>query len=88
MIAVKVAQGFQEVKKLGEELSGDQEDPLVALKKQELEQSAKRDEAKISLDQAKLQLDQQQEQADQQESQAKLMLQTQKMQADMSKMVN
>ena len=90
MIAVKVAQGFQEVKKLQEELSGagNQEDPLVALKKQELEQSAKRDEAKIGLDQAKLQLDQQQEQADQQESQAKLMLQTQKMQADMSKMVN
>ena len=88
MIAVKVAQGFQEVKKLGEELSGDQEDPLVALKKQELEQSAKRDEAKIGLDQAQLQLSQQKEQADQQESQAKLMLQTQKIQADISKMVN
>jgi len=90
MIAVKVAQGFQEVKKLGEELSGagNQEDPLIALKKQELEQSAKRDEAKIGIDQAKLQLDQQQEQADQQESQAKLMLQTQKIQADMSKRVN
>ena len=88
MIAVKVAQGFQEVKKLGEELSGDQEDPLVALKKQELEQSAKRDEAKMGLDQAQLQLSQQKEQADQQESQAKLMLQTQKMQAEMSKTVN
>ena len=90
MIAVKVAQGFQEVKKLGEELSGEgnQEDPLIALKKQELEQSAKRDEANIGIDQAQLQLSQQKEQADQQESQAKLMLQTQKMQADMSKMVN
>ena len=90
MIAVKVAQGFQEVKKLGEELSGagNQEDPLIALKKQELEQSAKRDEANIGIDQAQLQLSQQKEQADQQESQAKLMLQTQKMQADMSKMVN
>ena len=88
MIAVKVAQGFQEVKKLGEELSGDQEDPLVALKKQELEQSAKRDEAKMGLAQAQLQLSQQKEQADQQESQAKLMLQTQKMQAEMSKTVN
>ena len=90
MIAVKVAQVFQEVKKLGEELSGagNQEDPLIALKKQELEQSAKRDEANIGIDQAQLQLSQQKEQADQQESQAKLMLQTQKMQADMSKMVN
>jgi hypothetical protein len=90
MIAVKVAQGFQEVKKLGEELSGagNQEDPLIALKKQELEQSAKRDEANIGIDQAQLQLSQQKEQADQQESQAKLMLQTQKMQADMSKTVN
>jgi len=90
MIAVKVAQGFQEVKKLGEELSGaaTQEDPLIGLKKQELEQSAKRDEANIGLDQAQLQLSQQKEQADQQESQAKLMLQTQKMQADVSKMVN
>jgi hypothetical protein len=88
MVAMKVAQGFQEVKKLQEELSGNQEDPLVALKKQELQQSAERDKAKIGIDQAKLQLDQQKEQADQQEGQAKLALSVQKMQADMAKMAN
>jgi hypothetical protein len=88
MVAMKVAQGFQEVKKLQEELSGNQEDPLVALKKQELQQSAERDKAKLGIDQAKLQLDQQQEQADQAESQAKLTLSAQKMQMDMAKMSN
>jgi hypothetical protein len=88
MIAMKVAQGFQEVKKLQEEMAGNQEDPLIALKKQELEQSAKNDQAKIGMDQAKLQLSQQKEQADQQESQAKLMLSAQKMQSDAAKMAN
>ena len=88
MIATKVAQGFQEVKQLQEKLSGNQEDPLIALKKQELEQSAKNDEAKLGVDQAKLQLSQQKEQADQQESQAKLMLSAQKMQADAAKTAN
>ena len=88
MIATKVAQGFQEVKQLQEKLSGNQEDPLIALKKQELEQSAKNDQAKLGVDQAKLQLSQQKEQADQQESQAKLLLSAQKMQADMAKMAN
>jgi len=88
MIATKVAQGFQEVKQLQEKLSGNQEDPLIALKKQELEQSAKNDQAKLGVDQAKLQLSQQKEQADQQESQAKLMLSAQKMQSDAAKMAN
>jgi len=88
MIATKVAQGFQEVKKLQEDMTGNQEDPLIALKKQELEQSAKNDQAKIGMDQAKLQLSQQKEQADQQESQAKLMLSAQKVQVDAAKTAN
>jgi hypothetical protein len=85
MIATKVAQGFQEVKKLQEQMAGNQEDPLVALKKQELQQNAQRDQAKIGIDQAQLQLDQQKEQADQQESQAKLMLEVQKLQQGQQK---
>lgn len=82
MIALKVAEFFQEVKAQQEKLSGNQEDPLVALKKQELQQSGERDKANNAVDQAQLQLAQQKEQADQQESQAKLMLQAQKMQQD------
>jgi hypothetical protein len=82
MIATKVAKGFQEVKKLQEDMAGNQEDPLVGLKKQELQQSGERDKAKTAVDQAKLQLDQQKEQADQQESQSKLMLEVQKFQQE------
>jgi len=89
MVAMKVAQGFQDVKQLQEKLAGEPPaDPLVDLKKQELQQSAERDKANIGIDQAKLQLDQQQEQADQEESRAKLMLSAQKMQADMARMAN
>jgi len=81
MIATKVAQGFQEVKQLQQQLQGTPPaDPLVDLKKQELQQNAQSDQAKNAIDQAKLQLDQQKEQADQQEGQAKLMLEVQKLQ--------
>jgi hypothetical protein len=77
MIAIKVAQGFQEVKALQNQLMGPQTDPLVELKKQELGQSAQRDQAKLQMDQQRLSLDQQKEQADVQFDTARLALQQQ-----------
>ena len=75
MIAIKVAQGFQEVKALQNQLMGPQTDPLVELKKQELAQSGQRDQAKLQIDQQRLGLDQQKEQADVQFDSARLALQ-------------
>jgi len=77
MVAIKVAQGFQEVKALQVQLQGPQTDPLVELKKQELQQSAQRDQAKLQVDQQRLGLDQQKEQADVQFDSARLALQQQ-----------
>lgn len=77
MIAIKVAQGFQEVKALQNQLMGPQTDPLVELKKQELGQSAQRDQAKLQIDQQRISLDQQKEQADVQFDTARLALQQQ-----------
>jgi hypothetical protein len=74
-VALKVAEFFQEVKAMQEQLSGagqEQPDPIVELKKQELAQSAERDKAKAATDQASLQLDQQREQNDVANDQAKL----------------
>ena len=79
MVAMKTAQFFQEVKQLQSQLTGDQTDPLVELKKQELQQSAQRDQQKTALDQARLQFDQQREATDKQFDQAKLALQAQSM---------
>ena len=81
LVAMKTAQFFQEVKQLQTQMQGNQEDPLVALKKQELDQSAQRDQAKLQLDQAHLTLDQQREQADQAEAAAKLQLDREKLEA-------
>jgi hypothetical protein len=77
MIAMKVAQGYQEVKKLQTDMMGPQDDPLVKLKEKELSQSAARDQAKTQVDQQRLSLDQQKEQADVQFDQARLALQQQ-----------
>jgi hypothetical protein len=77
MIAIKVAQGYQEVKALQTQMMGPQDDPLVKLKEKELEQSAARDQAKTQVDQQRLTLDQQKEQADVQYDQARLALQQQ-----------
>lgn len=77
MVAIKVAQGFQEVKALQNQLMGPQTDPLVELKKQELAQSAQRDQAKLQMDQQRISLDQQKEQADVQFDSARLALQQQ-----------
>jgi len=74
-VALKVAEYFQEVKAMQEELSGagkEQPDPIIELKKQELSQSAERDKAKAASDAAALQLDQQKEQNDVSNDQARL----------------
>jgi hypothetical protein len=75
MIALKCAEFFQEVKKLQDELSGANQqppDPLIELKKQELAQSAQRDQNNTQIDQARLSFDQQREQNDMAVDQAKL----------------
>jgi hypothetical protein len=78
LVAMKVAQYYQEVKQMQTQMQGNQEDPLVGLKKQELEQNAQRDQAKLQLDQQHLTLDQEREMADQAEAAAKLQLDREK----------
>jgi hypothetical protein len=79
MVAVKTMQYFQEVKKQQEGLAGPQSDPLVDLKKQELQQNAASDQAKQQVDQAKVQLAQKKEQADVQFDQANLAMKQQQL---------
>jgi hypothetical protein len=81
MVAIKCATYMQEMKNMSSQLSGEGqegEDPLVALKKQELDQRAAADKAKMQLDQAKLQLEMQKMQQSMQIDQAKLQLQVAK----------
>jgi hypothetical protein len=59
---------------------GGGEDPLVGLKRMEIEQRAAADQAKMQLDQQKLQLDQQKAQQSMQIDQQKLQLQMAKAQ--------
>ena len=66
MVAEQIAQGMQEVKALSLQISGQseqQQDPLIALKEQDLQLRAKRDEAEHEIDQARLSLDQQKAQS-------------------------
>lgn len=75
MIALKAAEFYQEAKALQEQLSGANQppaDPLIELKKQELAQSAARDQSKLGLDQARITLDQQRENNDMMVDQARL----------------
>jgi len=74
MVALKVAQFLQEVKQQQSELEGPPPgpDPLVELKKQELQQDAQRDQAKMQMDQQRLAFDQQRESNDMAIEQAKL----------------
>jgi hypothetical protein len=74
-IAIKVAEFQKEVKDLQDQLSGAGQqppDPLIELKKQELQQSAQRDQARNQVDMQKLSLDQQREQNDMSIDQAKM----------------
>lgn len=75
MVALKVAEFFQQAKQLQEELSGanqQQPDPLIELKKQELANTAQRDQTNAQISQQKLMLDQQREQNDMAIDQARL----------------
>jgi len=84
MVAIRCATYMQEAKNLQGQLSGEAagggEDPLVALKKQELDQRAAADQAKMQLDQQKLQLESQKAQQSMQIDQQKLQLQMAKAQ--------
>ena len=78
MIAIKVAQGYQEVKQLQTQLMGPpQDDPLIKLKEKEIAQNGQRDQAKLQMDQQRIGLDQQREQNDVQFDSARLALQQQ-----------
>jgi hypothetical protein len=59
MIAIKCAQYMQQVRDLQNQLAGggDQTDPVVALKEQELQQQAAKDEADLQIDQQQLAID-------------------------------
>ena len=81
MVALKVAEFFQQMKQMQEQLSGNQEDPLVGLKKQELQQNAQRDQARTQIDQGRLALDQQRTQAEIADDQANLQLKAMTVQA-------
>ena len=75
MIAMKVAIFMQETRDLQSKLSGEgqqQEDPLVALKKQELQQRASYDQARIQAENRKIELDAQKAQATAQYNQQRL----------------
>jgi len=65
MVAEFIAQGMQEVKAMSAEISGGggEQDPLIALKQQDLEMRAKQDAAENQVDQSRLALDQQKAQA-------------------------
>ena len=80
MIALKVAQFYDEVKALQNELMGPQEDPLVKVKEQEIQARAAADQAKDQNEKARIQLEAQRVQADQAVDQAKLALDAQKLQ--------
>lgn len=76
MVAIKVAVYLQQMKDLQGQLSGEGgEDPLIGLKRMEIEQRAKADQAKISVDQQRLSLDQQKMQNNNQINQQRLRLQ-------------
>jgi hypothetical protein len=59
MIALAIAKKLQEIKEMQQQLSGDanQTDPLVEVKKMEIDSVAKRDAARLKLDQQEMQQD-------------------------------
>ena len=59
MVALKIALYMQEVRDMQNQLTGEQGDPLIQLKEQELKQRAENDEKKLALEQQKLGIDQQ-----------------------------
>ena len=80
MVALKVVEGYQAMKAMQDKLQPPSPpDPLIDLKKQELQQSAASDQAKQQASQAKLQLDQQKEQSNERMDQANLALKQQQL---------
>ena len=60
MVAELISQGMQEVKALSNQISGGgEQDPLIALKEQDLQIRAQRDANELAVDQARLELDEQ-----------------------------
>jgi hypothetical protein len=58
MVAELIAQGMQEVKAMSAQISGGgEQDPLIALKEQDLQIRAQRDANEMVVDQARLELD-------------------------------
>jgi len=80
LVAIKVAEFYQQAKSLQSELMGPQEDPLVEVKKEEIAQRAAADAAKDQNEKSRIQLDAQEVQGDQALAQAKLVLDSQKLQ--------
>jgi hypothetical protein len=81
MIAIKVAEFYQEAKKMQTDLQGPPpEDPLVKVKEQEIQTKAANDQAKDQNEKARIQLEGQRVQGDLAIDQAKLTLDAQKLQ--------
>jgi hypothetical protein len=81
MIALRIAQYMKDVRDMQEQLSGGgEEDPIVALKQQELQQRAQSDQADNQIDQQRLALDQQRLQQRDAIDQQRLSLQASKVQ--------
>ena len=81
MIAIKVAEYYQEAKKMQTDLQGPPgEDPLVKVKEQEIQAKATADQAKDANDKARIQLEGQRVQGDLMVDKAKVALDTQKLQ--------
>ena len=58
MVAELISQGMQEVKAMSAQISGGgEQDPLIALKEQDLQIRAQRDANEMAVDQARLELD-------------------------------
>ena len=81
MVALRIAQYMKDVRDMQDQLmGGGGEDPIVALKKQELQQRAQADQADNQIDQQRLALDQQRLQQRNQIDQQRLALQAAKVQ--------
>jgi hypothetical protein len=81
MIAIKVAEYYQEAKKIQTDLQGPPaEDPLVKVKEQEIQAKATADQAKDQNEKARIQLEGQRVQGEIAVDQGKLALDTQKLQ--------
>ena len=77
MVAIKIAQFMQEARTMQDQLAGGegQEDPIVALKQQELQQRAQKDDIDAQIEQQKLALQGQKAQADNQVAQQRIEVQ-------------